>query len=77
MFCVVMVAAALIMDYMSVGVVDGSAACDVATDTAAANTDGFVIIDYSMCVPKVIRDTSCGGSVQGYCLLIRVVVDFT
>ena len=64
-FFVVTVAAALIMDCMSVGVADSSAACDVADATAAANADGTVMIDYFVCVPKVICDISCGGSVQG------------
>ena len=58
--------AALITDYMSVGVTDGySITYVVSSTTAAANAIGVMIVDCSVAVPKDICDRSCGGFIQG------------
>ena len=61
------------MDYMSIGVGDCSAACEVDNSTAAANAVGVVTMDFSAGVPNDICERLYGGSIQGYYLLMRLL----
>ena len=64
------------MDCMSVGVGDGSATCEFAAATAAANDVGVVTSNCSVSVPKDIYDRLCGSSMQGKYLSMGAVAAF-
>ena len=65
LFLVVLAAAISIMGCISVGVGDGSVACEVVAATTAANTVGVVTMDCSVGVPNDIYERSCGGAIKG------------